>query len=133
MKSYKGSCHCGLVRFECELDLAEGTSRCNCSVCTKSRFWKAIARADAFRLLAGAESLTDYQFGRKTIHHMFCQCCGVKTFGRGHLDELGGLFYAVNVACLDDATPEALATAAVRYENGRSDRWEEEPAETRHL
>ena len=41
---YSGSCHCGAVRFECRLDPAEGTSRCNCSVCAKGRFWKAIAR-----------------------------------------------------------------------------------------
>jgi hypothetical protein len=44
---YKGSCHCGRVRFECEVDLAGGTSKCNCSICTKSRFSKAIVRADA--------------------------------------------------------------------------------------
>jgi hypothetical protein len=42
-RAYHRSCHCGAVRFECELDLAQGTSRCNCSICAKSRFWKAIA------------------------------------------------------------------------------------------
>jgi hypothetical protein len=41
IKIYQGSCHGGAVRFECELDLAEGTSKCNCSICTKARFWKA--------------------------------------------------------------------------------------------
>lgn len=82
-KTYKGSCHCGLIRFECDLELGERTSKCKCSICTKSRFWKAIARAEAFRLVQEADALTDYQFGGRTIHHQFCSRCGVKPFGRG--------------------------------------------------
>ena len=46
-KTYRGRCHCGAIRFECELALAEGTSRRVCSVCTKMRFWKAIVKAEA--------------------------------------------------------------------------------------
>src|SRR5829696_8367943 len=103
-KPYHGSCHCGEVRFECELDLAEGTSRCNCSICAKTRFWKAIVKADAFRLLRGGDVLADYQFGTNAIHHLFCSRCGVKAFGSADMEELGGKFYAINVACLDDAT-----------------------------
>ena len=46
-KTYHGSCHCGAVRFEAELDLAGETSKCNCSICTKARFWKSVVPAAA--------------------------------------------------------------------------------------
>ena len=132
-KTYHGSCHCGAVRLECDLDLAAVTSRCNCSICAKTRFWKAIAGADEFRLSRGEDVLTDYSFGGDAIHHFFCSRCGVKTFGSGAMEELGGRFYAVNIACLDDATDEELAHAPIIYEDGRNDRWDRAPAETRHL
>ena len=131
-RKYAGSCHCGDVRFQADIDLADGTSKCNCSICAKGRFWKAVISADAFQLLQGKESLSDYQFGGHTIHHLFCSRCGVKPFGRGRAEELGE-FYAVNVACLDDATAEELAQAPVRFEDGRHNKWESTPAETRHL
>lgn len=131
-KTYAGSCHCGTVRFETDLDLGAGTRKCNCSFCTKTRFWKAFAPADAFRLLAGAEALATYQFGDAIIQHHFCSRCGVRLFGRGHLDEPGGGFYAINLACLDNAGAE-LIEAPVRYEDGWNDNWWSSPAETRHL
>jgi hypothetical protein len=132
-RAYRGSCHCGAVRFECEIDLAQDTSKCNCSICAKARYWKAIAKAGTFRLLQGADALSDYRFASGTIHHLFCSRCGVKTFGRGHLEALGGEFYAINVACLGDATDEELAGAAVRYEDGRNNNWQSPPGETRYL
>ncbi len=138
-KTYLGSCHCGGVRFECEADLARDTSRCNCSICAKTRYWKVLVKADKFRLLQGEDSLTDYQFGSSTVHHLFCSRCGVKPFGRAYLDitflgeVVRGEFYAVNVACLDDATAGELAGAHVRYEDGWNDAWESAPAETKYL
>lgn len=132
-KRYRGSCHCGAVRFACDLDLSAGTSKCNCSVCGKGRFWKAIARAGDFRLLQGEEALNAYRFGSHAIAHMFCRHCGIKPFGRGEMAELGGTFFAVNLACLDDASDGELASAPVAYEDGRNDRWDVPPAETRLL
>lgn len=131
---HKGSCHCGDVRFECELDLADGTSKCNCSICSKSRFWKAIVPADKFRLLRGADHLADYQFASRSIHHQFCKTCGVKPFGRGNFEPIGA-FYAVNVACLDDVSDQELAAAPIAVEDGRNNKWGpgSEPAVTSYL
>lgn len=131
-KAFHGSCHCGAVRFEAELDLDQGTSKCNCSSCTKGRFWKAFIGADALRITAGADHLTEYRFGSKTIAHFFCSTCGVKTFGRGEM-EITGAFYAINLACLDDLTPEELLAAPVEYQDGRHDHWENKPTQVRHL
>jgi hypothetical protein len=132
-KTRHGSCHCGAVRFECQLDLAEGTNKCNCSICTSTRFWKSIVKADGCQLLQGEGALSVYWFGRGPIHHLFCSRCGVKSFGSGDMDELEGKFYVANVACLDDATDEKLAQSPVTFEDGRNDRWDQAPAETRNL
>src|ERR1700682_991402 len=132
-RTYQGSCHCGAVRFECEIDLAQGTSKCNCSICAKTRYWKAIVKAETVRSLQGEKSLSNSQYGSTAIHHLFCARCGLKPFARGHMDELGGDLYAVNVACLDDATTAELAAAPVRHEDGKNNKWGSRPCETRHL
>lgn len=131
-KTYLGGCHCGAVRYEADIDLSRGTVKCNCSICRKGRAWLAAIEPRDFRLLRGAESLTEYQFGPKRIHHLFCKQCGIKSFGRVDTPD-GNAFMTVSVSCLDDISDAALASLAIMYVDGRNDDLESAPAEARYL
>ncbi|MCC3404625.1 MAG: GFA family protein [Microcoleus sp. PH2017_10_PVI_O_A] len=133
IETYKGSCHCGKVRFEANLDLSTGSMKCNCSICTKTRFWETHIKPEDFRLLAGENDLSDYQFGSNSVHHLFCKHCGVRPFVSGHIEEIGGDFYAVNLACLDEVDPSKLVEGPIHYADGRNNNWQCSPPATRHL
>ena len=127
-----GSCHCGRIRFEVDLDADAPTGKCNCSICSKLRHWDAAVKPDAFRLLSDEADLTDYRFGAHHVHWPFCRICGTHVFSRGEIPGFGA-FVSVSVACLDDLTPEHKAALPVRFANGRDDDWGHPPAVTGHL
>jgi hypothetical protein len=137
-KTYRGSCHCGAVRFEADIDLAAGTIRCNCSHCAKARTWFTLVDPDRFRLVAGAEAQTEYQWtaagrDRPNLHFRFCKTCGIRTPGYGEHGPSGGPFYFVPIAALDDVDRGELAAAPLRYVDGRHDRYDRAPDDTRLL
>jgi hypothetical protein len=131
-KTYHGSCHCGAVRFEADIDLTQPTYRCNCSICRRNRFWPAIVRPEDFRLLAGQDQLTRYLFNTRRNEHWFCRTCGVRPFGVGNAAGPDRI-YGVNLGCLEDASDAELAAAPIVYIDGRDDHWQSAPAITTHL
>jgi hypothetical protein len=133
MKTFLGSCHCGAVRYEADIDFSEGTSKCNCTFCTKSRMWGIIVKPAAFRLICGRPELSDYYKAGGAVHHLFCKHCGIRAFEEGYLEVLGGDFIKINVSCLDTIEARELAQVRVTYMDGRDNNWFSPPAETRHL
>ena len=68
---------------------------------------RALAPADAFRLISGKDEVTDYQFNTKNIHHLFCKTCGVTSFATGTAPD-GGRMVAINMRCLEDVDIKTL-------------------------
>lgn len=105
-KTHHGGCHCGAVRFQADIDLEQPVISCNCSICSRTGTLLSFVPPDSFKLEKGEENLTDYQFNKKVIHHLFCRTCGVRSFGRGQGPK--GPMIAVNTRCLDDVEVGAL-------------------------
>ena len=121
LKTHRGSCHCGAVTFEADLDLSQPTIRCNCSICRRHRQWNAVTKPAGFRLLTGESELVEYQFGPKVNEHHFCRHCGVRCFGVANETPRGKL-YGINIGCLTDVSEEELDRIPITYFDGIHDR-----------
>jgi len=105
-QKHQGGCHCKAVRFEVTGDFSHPIY-CNCSMCSKTGTWLAFAPAENFKLESGEDMLTDYQFNKKTIHHLFCKVCGIRSFGKAKGPD-GKEMVAINIRCLDDIDLENI-------------------------
>ena len=112
---YTGSCHCGAVRYTVEADLSQPVIACNCSMCGRSGSLLAFVPIDKFTLEQGSEALTDYQFNKHVIHHLFCKVCGIKSFARGTGKD--GPTVAINARCLDGVE---VADLKINHFDGRN-------------
>lgn len=111
LETYTGGCHCGKVRYDVKMDLKGPFITCNCSICSKTGTMLAFVPVDQFTLKSGSEALTDYQFNKKVIHHLFCSTCGIRSFAKGTGPD-GKEMAAINVRCLDGVDPSSLTTMA---------------------
>ena len=98
-KTYEGNCHCGAVRYRVTMAPPAKAYACNCSICARSGWLLGFVPEAAFQLEAGEGALTDYQFGKKHIHHLFCATCGVRPFSRGAGKD-GKVMVSINLRCI---------------------------------
>ena len=101
--THRGGCHCGAVAFEVDAPAHLVVSECNCSMCRCSGYLHLIVPRTRFRLLRGAEHLSEYRFNTGIARHLFCQHCGVKSFYVPRSNPDG---YSINLRCLDQSTLE---------------------------
>ncbi|HTE42351.1 MAG TPA: GFA family protein [Steroidobacteraceae bacterium] len=108
LKPYQGSCHCEAVRFEIRTDFPELTT-CDCSICCRKNAVMVKVHHGDFKLLAGEDALTLYQFHTHTAKHYFCKVCGIYPF---HRKRVTPDFYGINVNCLEGFDPTGIPVRA---------------------
>jgi hypothetical protein len=96
-RTYAGTCQCGRVRYEAQIDLSAPDVERQLRIENRT----ALIKSSAFRLVSGAADLEDTQFGMLVGHNQVCRHCGIRPFGKGRLRSFGGDFYAINLATLD--------------------------------
>ncbi len=109
MPIHQGACHCGAVTFSVDVDLTSLTT-CNCSICGRTGSVMAFVPFEKLNRLTGVNTLTDYQFGKKRIHHTFCSVCGVRPYAAG-VGPDGSPSAMINVRCLNDVDVHTLEIA----------------------
>ena len=114
--NYKGSCHCGKVAYEVEMDELEGVMECNCSICSRKGAKMAFAPRAKLKLTTPESNAKSYLFNKHVIEHRFCPECGIHAYGVGK-DRQGNEMAMINVRCLEGVDSAALP---VKHVDGRS-------------
>jgi hypothetical protein len=103
-KTYRGSCHCGRIKFEVEADL-DHVRVCDCSMCRRrGGLLHRVAEGD-LKLLVPLDQLTLYQWNTRTAKDYFCPVCGIQPFRR---PRTAPEQWSVNVRCLEGVDIEAI-------------------------
>lgn len=112
MPRYHGTCHCSAIRFEIDAEITD-LYMCDCSICRKRNALMTSVHESQFKLVAGEEKLSLYQWNTGVARHHFCSVCGIYPF---HRKRSMPDHYGINVRCLDDFDPAGMP---VRGAEGR--------------
>ncbi|HEY1385188.1 MAG TPA: GFA family protein [Dongiaceae bacterium] len=102
---YKGSCHCGHIRFEVEGDLTQVVA-CNCSICSRKGALLWAVPREKLRLAGSEQGIGTYTFNNHVIAHRFCTTCGIHPFAENTVN--GEREAYVNVRCLEGIEPASF-------------------------
>ena len=115
MTTYKGSCHCGRVRFEVDAAI-DHVRVCDCSICRRRGALNHRVPKESLRLLTPRSDLVLYQWGSRTAKDYFCPACGILPFRRPSdptpqelregVEPFDG--WAINVRCLEDVDLDSI-------------------------
>jgi len=107
---FKGSCHCGGVKFRVDAQITELTT-CDCSLCAIRNAVMTKVPENALTVLEGESLLTLYQWNTRRAKHYFCSRCGIYVFHRKRSmpDHFG-----INVFCLEGFDPASVPVRATQ-------------------
>lgn len=112
---HQGSCHCGKVKYEAEMNIKNALS-CNCSICLRRGSLLDFIPETQFKLLSGANDLQEYLFNKHAIHHMFCKTCGILPFAKAAGPD-GTKMVAINLRTIEGIDLKSLT---INEYDGRS-------------
>lgn len=113
--SFKGSCHCGQIRYRAEGTPSNAMS-CNCSICRRKGYLLYFTTPDKFELETSRDAIAVYTFKSHNVRHQFCKTCGCAVFGEGTAPD-GRAMVAINLRCVDNLD---LGTVKVTEFDGAS-------------
>jgi hypothetical protein len=117
-KLFHGSCHCGKIKFEANLDLTQGTSKCNCTFCRKNSYWSIRTTMEDFKLLEGYDSIVKYANNPHIGYYAFCNHCGTMPFGVSQKTDWTVEGASIKVSSLDDISIQEINSMPIKYYNG---------------
>jgi hypothetical protein len=104
MKTYQGSCHCGKIKFEVDMEL-DHVRVCDCSICKKRGALNHRVSEIQLRILTSLDDMCLYEWHTKVAKDYFCPSCGILPFRRpSDAPEV----WAVNVRCLQGVDLESI-------------------------
>jgi hypothetical protein len=104
MQTYKGSCHCGKISFEVDMEL-DHVRVCDCSICKKRGALNHRVEESQLRINIPLDELGLYEWRTKVAKDYFCPVCGILPFRRpSDAPEI----WTVNVRCLEGVELESI-------------------------